>query len=58
MSKLSEEEIRKYMIITRLLSYQVAHTLQLMECLKLKNRVLDASDTGTGKTYCAIAVEK
>ena len=56
MSKLSDEEIRKYMIMTKLLSYQVAHTLQLIECLKLKNRVLDASDTGTGKTYCAIAV--
>lgn len=56
MSKLSDEEIKKYMILTKLLSYQVAHTLQLIECLKLKNRVLDASDTGTGKTYCAIAV--
>lgn len=56
MSKLSEEEIKKYMTLTKLLSYQVAHTLQLIECLKLKNRVLDASDTGTGKTYVAIAV--
>jgi len=56
MNKLSNEEIRKYMILTKLLQYQVAHTLQLIECLKLKNRVLDASDTGTGKTYTAIAV--
>jgi superfamily II DNA or RNA helicase len=56
MSKLSEEEIRKYMVLTKLLSYQVAHTLQLIECLRLKNRVLDASDTGTGKTYTSIAV--
>ena len=54
--KYSNEEIRKYMIITKLLQYQVAHTLQLIECLKLKNRVLDASDTGTGKTYTSIAV--
>lgn len=56
MSKLSEEEIKIHMILTKLLSYQVAHTLQLIECLKIKNRVLDASDTGTGKTYTSIAV--
>jgi superfamily II DNA or RNA helicase len=48
---LSEEEISK-----KLLSFQVAHVYQLMECLRLRNRVIDASDTGTGKTYCAIAV--
>ena len=48
---LSDEEITK-----KLLSYQVAHVFQLMECLKIRNRVLDASDTGTGKTYCAIAL--
>ena len=42
--------------LTKLLSYQVAHTLQLIECLKLKNRVLDASDTGTGKTYTSITI--
>ena len=48
---LTEEEITK-----KLLSYQVAHVFQLMECLKIRNRVIDASDTGTGKTYCAIAL--
>jgi superfamily II DNA or RNA helicase len=42
-------------ITNKLLSYQVGHVLQLTECLRLRNRVLDASDTGTGKTYCAIA---
>jgi len=42
-------------ITDKLLPYQVGHVLQLSECLKLRNRVLDASDTGTGKTYCAIA---
>lgn len=47
---LTEEQITK-----KLLSFQVAHVYQLMEVLKLKNRVIDASDTGTGKTYCAIA---
>lgn len=46
----SEQEITD-----KLLPYQVGHVLQLTECLKLRNRVLDASDTGTGKTYCAIA---
>lgn len=40
----------------KLLSFQVAHVYQLQECLSLRNRVIDASDTGTGKTYCAIAV--
>ena len=48
---LSEEEISK-----KLLSFQVAHVYQLIECLRLRNRVIDASDTGSGKTYCAIAV--
>jgi superfamily II DNA or RNA helicase len=42
-------------IIQKLLSFQVAHVYQLMEVLHIKNRVIDASDTGTGKTYCAIA---
>jgi superfamily II DNA or RNA helicase len=47
---LTEQEIAK-----KLLSFQVAHVYQLMEVLHIKNRVIDASDTGTGKTYCAIA---
>lgn len=46
-----QEDINK-----KLLSFQVAHVYQLQECLNLRNRVIDASDTGTGKTYCAIAV--
>jgi len=41
-----------------LLSFQVAHVYQLDEALKENNCVLDASDTGTGKTYCAISVCK
>jgi superfamily II DNA/RNA helicase len=40
--------------IEMLLSYQVPHTYQLYECLKSTNCVLDASDTGTGKTYTTI----
>jgi superfamily II DNA or RNA helicase len=47
---LTEQEITK-----KLLSFQVAHVYQLIEVLRVKNRVVDASDTGTGKTYCAIA---
>ena len=47
---LTKDEITK-----KLLSFQVAHVYQLMEVLDIKNRVIDASDTGTGKTYCAIA---
>ena len=43
-------------ISKKLLSFQVAHVYQLQESLQLRNRVIDASDTGTGKTYCAIAV--
>ena len=43
-------------IADKLLSFQIAHTLQLSECLQGRNCVLDASDTGTGKTYCAVAL--
>jgi superfamily II DNA or RNA helicase len=42
----------------KLLKYQVPHFFQLEEILKVKNCVLDASDTGTGKTYVAIALAK
>ena len=42
----------------KLLPYQVPHLLQLYECLTIKKRVVDASDTGTGKTYTAIGVAK
>jgi len=39
-----------------LLSYQVPHVFQMSESLQLSNCVLDASDTGTGKTYATIAL--
>jgi SNF2 family DNA or RNA helicase len=42
--------------IEKLLPYQVPHTYQLYESLKGTNCVLDASDTGTGKTYTTIAL--
>lgn len=40
----------------KLLKYQVPHFFQMEEILKLRNCALDASDTGTGKTYVAIAL--
>lgn len=40
---------------SKLLSYQLPHKLQMHEALRLKNRCIDGSDTGTGKTYAAIA---
>jgi hypothetical protein len=46
------------MALNKLLPYQIPHTLQLQEALKVSQCVLDASDTGTGKTYCALAVCK
>lgn len=45
-------------IRNKLLTYQVQHTESLIESLKNNGRALDASDTGTGKTYTAIAVAK
>jgi SNF2 family DNA or RNA helicase len=40
----------------KLLKYQVPHFFQMEEILKIKKCALDASDTGTGKTYVAIAL--
>lgn len=44
------------MVLEKLLPYQVGHVLQLQEALSANQCVLDASDTGTGKTYCALAL--
>ena len=38
-----------------LLIYQIPHTKQLIESFTYKQCILDASDTGTGKTYTAMA---
>lgn len=43
-------------IRSKLLPYQIDHTNNLIHSLKTHNRCLDASDTGTGKTYTAAAV--
>lgn len=40
---------------SKLLSYQLPHKLQMHEALTLRNRCIDGSDTGTGKTYTAVA---
>jgi SNF2 family DNA or RNA helicase len=42
-------------IKNKLLSYQVQHTENIVRIINNNNACLDASDTGTGKTYCAIA---
>lgn len=39
-----------------LLPYQINHTKNLISIIKNNHTGLDASDTGTGKTYCAIAL--
>ena len=42
-------------IKNKLLEYQQEHTNNLVRILTKNNACLDASDTGTGKTYSAIA---
>lgn len=41
-----------------LLDFQVNHVKNLLACLKTKGVTLDASDTGTGKTYSALCLAK
>jgi len=41
-------------LLSKLLSYQYPHVLQLEESFRHNNCILDASDTGTGKTYNAL----
>jgi superfamily II DNA or RNA helicase len=40
----------------KLLPYQIPHLYQLLETIKVNNCILDSSDTGTGKTYVALAL--
>ena len=42
-------------ISAKLLIYQVPHLFQMYETFKESSCVLDASDTGTGKTYTTMA---
>ncbi len=45
-------------IISKLLNYQIPHCLSLIYSFENSNIIVDASDTGTGKTYCSLAVCK
>lgn len=45
-------------ISEKLLEYQFLHVFNLITSLRTNNVILDGSDTGTGKTYCAIALCK
>lgn len=45
-------------ITNKLISYQLPHMLQLKESMDQNECILDASDTGTGKTYTALALCK
>jgi superfamily II DNA or RNA helicase len=40
----------------KLLSYQIPHLYQLYETIQVNNCILDASDTGVGKTYIALVL--
>lgn len=42
----------------KLLPYQILHVINLLTALDINNVVTDCSDTGTGKTYTAIAISK
>jgi superfamily II DNA or RNA helicase len=42
-------------IKNKLLKYQIQHTENLVRIIQDNRACLDASDTGTGKTYCAVA---
>ena len=61
--RITETEISKIHklpkeISKKLYSYQLNHSLRLINILYKNNSVLDASDTGTGKTYAAVATVK
>lgn len=52
------EEKRIENITNKLLTYQIPHFYQMIETIKRSNCILDASDTGTGKTYTTLALAK
>lgn len=45
-------------VAEKLFDYQIMHVFNLMSALRSNNCILDTSDTGTGKTFCAIALCK
>jgi superfamily II DNA or RNA helicase len=56
--KIYSKKILSNETISKLLEYQVAHVSKLMQILVTHRIALDASDTGTGKTYAAAAICK
>lgn len=52
------EEPIEESIESKLYPYQIPHLYQLYESMKINKCILDASDTGTGKTYIALALAK
>ena len=49
------QEINKNIIYKKLLEYQQEHVNNIIRIITNNKTCLDASDTGTGKTYCAMA---
>jgi superfamily II DNA or RNA helicase len=45
-------------ILAKLLNYQIPHCFSLIFSFDNSNVIIDASDTGTGKTYCSLAICK
>jgi superfamily II DNA or RNA helicase len=43
-------------IKNKLIGYQLDHVKNMIQIIKKNNAILDASDTGTGKTYCCCAL--
>ena len=54
--KNSDRPLTESEIMDKLLKFQVKHVDQLLQALKKFNTALDGSDTGTGKTYSALAL--
>lgn len=56
----SIQDAQKIQVIEsiKLLNYQIPHAEQMKESIRGSKCVLDASDTGTGKTYVAISICK
>ena len=48
----------KQQVLEHLLPYQIIHVQNLVYSLQNNNTAIDGSDTGTGKTYAAIAAAK
>jgi len=58
--KYQENQIKKIFLKhqDKLLPFQIEHVKTLLVALRLYGKALDASDTGTGKTYVALALAR